>query len=126
MELSIFLAKLIGIYLLIVSVELLLRKKELEGAVKDFASSKGLLAFSGSISLLFGLAIVISHPIFIPDWRGVITIIGCLLILRGLFRVSFPSRLQKNLATSLHKWYWLIFLITFFIGLFLTSAGFMA
>ena len=49
MELSIFLAKLLGIYSLIVGVDLLLRRHELAGAVKDFASSKGLLVLSGSL-----------------------------------------------------------------------------
>jgi hypothetical protein len=126
MDLSIFLAKLIGIYLLLVAFTLLFRKKEVEGSTKDFASSKGLITLSGSLSLFLGLAIVISHPIFIPGWQGVISFVGALLIVRGLFRIIFPSRVQKNLTSSFHKWYWLVFLITLFLGLFLTAAGFMA
>lgn len=126
MDVSIFLAKLLGIYLLIVAFELLFRKKEVEGVAKDFASSKGLISLSGSLSLFFGLAIIISHPIFIPSWQGVISAFGCLLIIRGLFRLTFPSRVQKNLTSSFHRWYWIVFLITLFVGLFLTAAGFMA
>lgn len=60
MDLSMFWAKLLGLYSLIIAFELLVRKHEIEKAVKDFASSKGLLMFSGSISLLLGLALVIS------------------------------------------------------------------
>ncbi len=124
--LSIFLAKLIGIYLLIAAAELLFRRKELEAAVKDFASSKGLLAFSGSLSLLFGLAIVIAHPIFTIDWRGILTLVGCLAILRGVIRITFPSHTQKNLTAFFHHWYWIILFIVILLGAFLTLCGFIA
>src|SRR5579885_3255115 len=103
MELSIFLAKFLGLYLLIVSADLLLRRHELEGAVKDFASSKGLLVFSGSISLLAGLAIVIGHPVYEANWRGLITLFGYLLIVKGIMRVAFPTRLQKRIVSFFHE-----------------------
>ncbi|HEX2579236.1 MAG TPA: hypothetical protein VHK67_02405, partial [Rhabdochlamydiaceae bacterium] len=73
MELSVFLAKLLGVYMLIVAVELILRRHEFEGAVRDFASSKGLIVFSGSVSLILGLAVAIGHPIYEFNFRGLIT-----------------------------------------------------
>ncbi len=126
MELSIFFAKLFGIYLLIVSAELLLRRHELEGAVKDFASSKGLLVFSGSLSLLLGLVIAISHPVCEINWRGLITLLGYLLILRGIMRVAFPTRLQKKLVSFFHNRYWAILVVLLIVGIYLTYSGFAA
>ena len=124
MELSIFLAKLLGLYMLIVAADLLLRRHEVEGAVKDFASSKGLLVFSGSFSLLFGLAIVISHPVFEGNWRGLITLLGYLIVARGIMRIAFPSRLQKKLVSFFHKRYWFLFFILAILGAYLTYCGF--
>jgi uncharacterized membrane protein HdeD (DUF308 family) len=124
MELSIFLAKLLGVYFLIIALEILVRKHELEKAVKNFASSKGLIVFSGSLSLLLGLAIVIGHPIFDADFQGLITLIGFLLILRGIWRITFPSRLQKKLYQCFHKGYWGIFLLFLILGACLTYMGF--
>jgi len=124
MELSIFLAKLLGLYLLIVAADLLLRKHELEGAVRDFASSKGLLVFSGSISLLLGLAIVIAHPVYEMNWRGLITLLGYLLIFRGIMRVAFPTRIQKKIVSVFHKGYWAILIILAVLGIYLTYCGF--
>ncbi len=124
MELSIFLAKLLGIYLLIIAADLLFRRHELEGAVKDFASSKGLLVFSGSLSLLLGLAIVIAHPVYQMNWQGFITFVGYLLILRGLWRIAFPTRLQKKLVSCFHRGYWGILLILVVLGAYLTYLGF--
>ena len=124
MELSIYLAKLIGIYLLIVAADMLLRRHEIKGAVKDFASSKGLVVFSGSISLLLGLAIVIAQPIYEASLQGVITLFGYLLILRGVWRIAFPTRIQKRLVSCFQQGYWLIFLILAALGAYLTYYGF--
>ncbi len=124
MVLSIFLAKLLGLYLLIVAADLLLRRRELEGAVKDFASSKGLLVFSGSISLLLGLAIVIAHPIWESSWRGLITLIGYLILLRGIARIAFPTSIQKRIVSFFKRRYWTIFSVLLVLGIYLAYSGF--
>jgi len=126
MALSIFLAKLFGLYLLIVALDLLVRRHELEGAVKDFVSSKGLLFFSGSISLFLGLAIVIAHPIYEWSWRGLITLLGYLLIIKGIMRVAFPTRLQKSMISLFHRGYWGLFVVLLILGVYLTYSGFAA
>lgn len=124
MELSIFLAKLLGVYMLIVATEMLLRKQEFESAVRDFASSKGLILFSGSISLIVGLAITIGHPVFEMGFRGLITILGYLMILRGIWRMAFPSRVQHKIVTCFHKGYIWIVLIFLILGGYLAYAGY--
>lgn len=124
MELSLYLAKLLGLYFLIVALDMLFRRKELEGAVKDFASSKGLLLFSGAFSLIAGLAIVIGHPVFEPNWHGLITLLGLLFILKGIARFAFPSRFQKRMVSFFHRRYWLLFLIMLVVGAYLTYSGF--
>jgi len=126
MGLSIFLAKLLGVYLLIIAADMLFRKSELEKAVKDFASSKGLLVFSGSISLFVGLAIIFGHPIYEKNWHGLITLLGYLLVIRGVMRFAFPSYLQKKFASLFHKRYWLVFIILLVLGFYLTYMGFTA
>ncbi len=126
MALSIFLAKLMGIYFIIIALDLILRRNEVEAATKSFASSTGLLVHSGSLSLLCGLAVVLLHPIYQSDWQGLITIIGWLLLLRGVLRVAFPSHVQKTLPHFCTHWYWVILVITAVLGLFLTYCGFVA
>jgi hypothetical protein len=124
MELSIFLAKLLGIYMLIVALELAARRHEFEGAVRDFASSKGLIVFSGSVSLILGLAVVIGHPIYEFNFRGLITLLGYLLILRGMWRMAFPTRIQKKLAVCFHRGYKECLIILIILGIYLTYSGF--
>ena len=125
MDLSMFLAKLLGLYLLIVAAELLFRRHELEGAVKDFASSKGLLVLSGSFSLLFGLAIVLSHHTHTFNASGLVTLIGYLLVLKGILRIAAPSHLQKMMVSGFQHGYWIILVVMVVVGAFLTYSGFM-
>jgi hypothetical protein len=124
MELSTFLAQLLGIYMLIIAVELITRRREFEGSVKDFAASKGLIVFSGSVSLLMGIAIVIGHPIYETSFRGLITFLGYLLVLRGIWRMAFPTHIQKKLLHCSHKCYRGIVLLLIVLGIFLTYCGF--
>ena len=124
MELSLFLAKLFGFYLLIISAIWLLYKKQFESAIKDMFFSSGLLAFSGFFNLFFGLAIVIAHPIFEANWRGLITLFGYLALVKGVVRVAFQSYCQKMLAKMLKK-ETLIVIIMVVVGAILLYHGFM-
>ena len=54
MELSLFLAKLFGLYLLVVSALCALRSKAFEGIVEDFFAQSALVFLSGLISLAAG------------------------------------------------------------------------
>lgn len=124
MELSLFLAKFLGLYMLIIAAIWVLRKKPFEAVVREIILSDGLLAFSGVLQILFGLAIVISHSVWVFDWRGVITLIGYLAIFQGVFRLMFPRQLQHFFKKTVEKksWVWIVILIV--LGAFLTYHGF--
>jgi hypothetical protein len=124
MELSIFLAKLLGIYMLIIAVELMARRHEFEKAAIDFAASKGLIVFSGSVSLILGLAVAIGHPVYEFNFRGLITLLGYLLILRGVWRMTFPTRIQKKMASCFHRGFKGCVIILIILGIYLTVSGF--
>jgi hypothetical protein len=124
MELSIFLAKLLGLYFLVFAVLCLFRKHQIQAAAKDMTASKGVLAVSAEISLIFGLAIVIDHTIWEVTWRGLITLIGYLMILKAVLRLAFPNVVKKMTNKCLANGYWLCLIIMFVIGIYLTYCGF--
>lgn len=125
MELSLFLAKLIGIYMLIVAVIMLFRKNIFESVINEMVSSPGLLAFAGIINLVIGLAIAIGHPIYELSWRGLITLIGYLSIIKGIMRLAFPEQDRMIIKSVMRRsGYWIVFAIVVILGLFLTYNGF--
>lgn len=124
MEVSIFLAKLLGLYFLILGLICVFRNKEIKAMGKEFASSRITLAVSAEISLIFGLVIAIDHSIWEYSWRGLITLLGYLLIFRGVLRFGFPASVKRWVAKMTSKWFWGIVVIMVIIGAYLTYCGF--
>ena len=110
---------------MVVAFVMLVRKDQFQALMGDIVSSKGLLAVTGMISLVAGLAIAISHTIWVFDWRGVITLIGYIAIIQGFIRLAFPEFVQRMGRNLGNTGYLIIFVIIAVIGLFLTYNGFM-
>lgn len=125
MTLSIFLAKFIGIYFLIMAVVWLFFRHEFAKTLRDLITNHGVVALSGLINLLFGLAIAIAHPIFAFNWQGLITLIAYLFIISGICRIMYPQYAVKGFDWILNEGYWLILLFLLIAGLLLTYHGFM-
>jgi uncharacterized membrane protein HdeD (DUF308 family) len=124
MDASLFLAKLVGLYLLILGVLGILRHREMKSLGKELATSKVSLAISGEISLLFGLVIAIDHSIWESSWRVLITIFGYLLILKGIMRIAYPARVQRLLAHMTEHSFGVCYYIMLIVGIYLTYCGF--
>jgi hypothetical protein len=126
MELSIFLAKLLGIYMLLIAAIWIIWKDRFNESIKEIVESKGLIAFSGTMNILLGLAIAIGHPIWHLNWIGLITLLGYLMIIKGILRLLFADKGKKFLPKILTTGYWPIIAILIILGGFLTVSGFMA
>ena len=126
MEHSIFLAKVIGLYLLIVPAAVFLKRKQFAELAKEFAANLALVFLSGLIALVLGLLIVVSHNVWTADWRTVITFFGWLTLAKGVIRILFPEKLA-TLAIDPSSTKWTLALIVLLgLGTCLTYIGFSA
>lgn len=127
MGLSIFLAKLFGLYLLIIPLIWIFRKDAINETIRAVAQNRALLAFSGAINLILGLAIIIGHPVWEMNWRVIITLLGYLMLFVGFMRFAFTDFVQNRAQMLLsHGYHWIILIISLLLGLILTYYGFMA
>jgi hypothetical protein len=124
MELSIFLSKFVGIYMLIIATIWLVRKKQFEAGVRSIISSNGLFSLTGAIHLIVGLTMAISHSLWELNWRGLITLLAYVAIFQGVFRLAFPEQAKQSTLQSLEKGYWIWLLFLFVVGIILTFNGF--
>jgi len=126
MELSIFLAQLLGLYFVLAGAIFILRQKSLIPAVQDAGSNRGLILLLASLELLAGLALVIAHPIYTLDWQGIITFIGAWMIVESIFFLILPNKIAKGLISMVNKplWYSIGGLIAIVIGAYLAGVGF--
>ncbi len=91
MDASRYLAKLIGPVFLAIGVGLLVNAPAYRMMAEQFLASSALIYLSGLLALPVGIAIVLAHNVWAPDWRVIITIIGWLAIIGGVVRIALPQ-----------------------------------
>lgn len=126
MDISIFLAKALGLYLLIMGISLFTNARQLKTIMSDVAAQPALLFISGAIALIFGILIVLTHNIWQSNWRILITLIGWLSLFKGIIRIIFPHRAAKYILKFKRNpsMYYVMSLIVFVLGIYLTYVGF--
>ena len=102
MQTSIFLAKLMGPILALAGLAMLINRKGLDALAEEFLRSRALFFLLGLIDFAVGLAIVLTHNVWVADWRIIITLLGWLLLARGVVRTLVPDRI-KPLGLKLVK-----------------------
>lgn len=124
MEVSLFLAKFLGLYMVIIAAIWITRKAQFDEGVRIIIASDATFYLSGALNLITGLLIVIAHPIWKLNWQGLITLLGYFSIFQGILRLSFSKPIKKIIIASIKSasWYWIAFLLI--IGSILTYYGF--
>ena len=128
-RLTIYLGKLIGLFLLVVSLSMALDKTSLVEIVTALFDDRALLLILGMMALAAGLAIVLGHNV----WSGgllpvLVTLFGWLLVIRGLVLLLVPSETLVAYFQLMRfdDLFYVYAGITFVIGLVLTFAAFTA
>lgn len=126
MELSIFLAKVIGIYLIIVSLALLINMKRFKSIIDDIMAHPGLQLVMGFNILIIGILLVVTHNIWVSSWEVIITIIAWIAFIKGILNVALPNYAKKLVkhCTRSKNALLVIGIIDLVIGLFLCYTGF--
>jgi hypothetical protein len=95
MQTSIFLARLIGPVMTLVGISLLMNETAFRKMAMEFLRSPALIFFSGMILMPAGLAIVLSHNVWVLNWPVIITLLGWIAVISGALRVFAPDRALK-------------------------------
>lgn len=125
MELTLFLAKVFGLYLLVVGAGILFNKKGFEGAVNEIVASHGLAYISALVTLVIGILLILTHNVWVADWPVIITILAWVIFIKGALRVVYP-KIDADLSKALRKetYYTAIALGSILVGAFLTYQAF--
>lgn len=125
--LTIYLARFIGLFLLIVSVSMFVDRDSIIEMVTALIDDRALLLIVGLIALGIGLAIVVGHNV----WSGglmpiIITLFGWSQFLRGLALLLLPAETQIAFfqVMRLEDFFYIYAGVPLVIGAYLTYAGF--
>lgn len=95
MESSIFIAKLLGPYAIIMSIGIMFNLTIYKNIIRDFLKNSALLYLGGIFMLVFGLLIILFHNFWVFDWFVVITILGWLGLIKGILLIVYPNCIIK-------------------------------
>ena len=127
MDISIFLAKVLGLYLFIMAIVMFVNVQRLR-AISNAVAGTPFIFASGAFALIVGLLLVVSHNIWEADWKVIITIIGWLVLIKGIVRLLFPeyaSRMMVNFVQNTTAYY-ITDVIILILGIYLSYVGFMS
>ena len=127
MPASIFIARLLGPLIAIVGLALLANAEVFRAVLKEFIHSPALSYLAGFFGLLGGIALILVHNLWVPDWRIVITLLGWLTIVRGVvtvFRPQWISAVGKRLLES-RGYFTGAAIVNVLLGLFLCGCGYL-
>ena len=122
--LTVFLARFMGLFTILVVVSFLVRGSVIIGAT--VADGPVMLVYA-IISLAIGIAMILGHNV----WSGgalpvVVTIVGWLILAKGVLLLFLKPEALSGLFESMHygENYYLFLAPAFLIALYLTWAGF--
>ena len=128
MDSTYFIAQFIGLMLLSVGASLFFQGKVFMKALNDITENRSILFMVGIVLYLGGVAIVLTHNIWNAGFLStVITLIGWILILRGVASMFMPGQSMTRTVCmfKVEEFSWAYGILVLVIGAYLTYAGFM-
>lgn len=120
-----FLSRVLGPFLFIIDVTAVARASDMQGLLSQFEANSMWTFVTGAFILLFGLTMVAAHQY----WRGlaavIVSLVGWLIVLRGLLLVAFPKVFVSaaNSMIGAQGWWITICVLFALVGLYLTYVG---
>ena len=128
MSTSIFLARLVGPLLLLVGIGILINPRPFRTMAGEVVRSVTLIYLFGLVDCAAGLAIVLTHNVWVASWRVLITLIGWLMLIRGAARIVVPHMISPYAAKVIGRKeiYPATGAVTAILGLVLSYFGYLA
>jgi hypothetical protein len=95
MQTSLFLARLMGPVMLVIGLAVFANQRGFRDMAEEFMASRALLFLSGLLIMPVGIAIVLTHNVWILNWRVLITVLGWLFAIGGALRLFGPLIVVK-------------------------------
>jgi hypothetical protein len=128
MEVSIFLGRALGVYLLIISLSMLLNHRVFFRTFQEWNEHPSTITLTAFISIILGILMVLVHNVWTPDWRIIITLLAWLKLIKGSVRLNFPFAVPRTMEYfHQHKIaYFSLAVVCLIVALFLLIVSFVS
>jgi len=124
MELTILLAKVIGLYLIIGGASIMLRERHFIPVVGAFVEERLTRLIVGMLELIAGLFLVVAHTNWSSLPAGILTVFGWALVIEGTLYLILPDESIEKMIKRMNVTGWYIAGGIFAIALGTYLAGF--
>ena len=127
MENTFFLARVMGLALIIGGMSLLFYYKDMKKVMSDLQNNYFLLYLFGFFIVVLGLILTLSHNVWEGNLQSTITFLNWIILILGILIMFLPKALLRLQVKGLsEKIYVFIGIISILVGFYLALAGFMA
>ena len=125
METSIFLARVIGLIGIISTLAIIFNYKKSLAFDAEAIKNPLLSYLSGFLFLILGVLLVVSHSVWVFDWRLIITLLGWIILLKGVGRIFFPLAVRRLIEKKKNnRIFFLGEIVVLLLSLYLLYRGF--
>jgi putative exporter of polyketide antibiotics len=125
---TLFLSRLIGLYCILVALSMITRRQATLEWVTALLHDPSMIFVLGAITLIAGLAMVLTHNI----WSGgalvvIVTLVGWITLIKSLSFLFLPPQIEAGLFLKRLHYEQLFYLYCAFslvLGIYLTYSGF--
>ncbi len=125
MNTSVFLAQAFGLYFLVMGVAFVVNRKQMLQIVSEIQPVSYVSLLAGIVTLILGILLVLSHNVWVADWRVGITILAWLTFIKGTLLLTFPGYLYKCSSKVLSEKTYIIYaILLWLLAAFFICKGF--
>ncbi len=84
-------AQVLGIFFSVLGLGCILNKEHVDKAMSAIIRNHAIQFVATLMPLIFGAFIVVLHHHWVSNWTVLVTIVGWLILLAGVFRAIFPA-----------------------------------
>ena len=119
-------ARVLGPFFFIFTVTTAARASDMRTLVSDFGANPALPWVTGAFLLMGGLVVIALHQYWRSVPAAIVSVLGWVLTLRGLFLIAFPQTFMSavNNAIGMTALWVTVDLLIAVVGLYLTYVGF--
>ena len=123
---EIFLAKLFGLYFLIIGIVVLIRRKAVMPAVNELIGNRPVLLALAIIEIAAGLGLVLAYPKVEISVTGLFALVGYMLVVEGLLYLASPYRMTQKFMRAFNRseWFMTGAVVSVLVGAYLVAYGF--
>ena len=119
MDITILVAKILGIYLVVSGLFLIIRGKTIPHLLKDFFDHPATVYLTGIILIFLSSMYLIQYNVWDGTWRALVTLFAWLVMLKGLAYIFVPQALGEASIKRFKGLFGVYGLIAILIGLYL-------